>query len=98
MNSGLPPTAPNARAGLFTPPGMTRHARRNAAALLGREWDGDDGTDITNSEGEDNNTDPQPFTSIFANSASACSTSFFTGASVSSRYSSTTSRHRFLHS
>src|SRR5436190_8194827 len=36
MNSGLPPTAPNARAGLFTPPGMTRLARSNAAALFAR--------------------------------------------------------------
>ena len=26
MNGGSPPTAPNARAGLFTPPGMTRQA------------------------------------------------------------------------
>src|SRR5687768_1109903 len=39
MNSGLPPTAPNARAGLFIPPGITRHARANAAAVRGRGWD-----------------------------------------------------------
>ena len=36
MNGGSPPTAPNARAGLLTPPGITRDARANAAELLGR--------------------------------------------------------------
>src|SRR5262249_34533182 len=36
MNSGWPPTAPNARAGLFTPPGISRQARSNAARLRGR--------------------------------------------------------------
>ncbi|MFO0850890.1 MAG: hypothetical protein U0871_20380 [Gemmataceae bacterium] len=37
MNGGIPPTAPNARAGLFTPPGMRAFARSNAAADFGRE-------------------------------------------------------------
>src|SRR5438034_570869 len=36
MKSGVPPTAPNARAGLLTPPGVTWRARSNAAALAGR--------------------------------------------------------------
>src|SRR5688500_5862248 len=36
MNSGVPPTAPNARAGLFTPPGIDFLARSKAAALLVR--------------------------------------------------------------
>src|SRR4051794_34212368 len=36
MNGGSPPTAPNARAGLLTPPGISRLARANAAALRGR--------------------------------------------------------------
>src|SRR4051794_9861045 len=35
MNGGSPPTAPNARAGLFTPPGMTRLARTKASWLWG---------------------------------------------------------------
>jgi hypothetical protein len=35
MNGGNPPTPPNARAGLLTPPGMTRFAAANAAALRG---------------------------------------------------------------
>ena len=35
MNGGSPPTAPNARAGLFTPPGITRLARTNASWLWG---------------------------------------------------------------
>ena len=34
MNGGWPPTAPNARAGLFTPPGITLLARANASRLL----------------------------------------------------------------
>jgi hypothetical protein len=34
MNGGSPPTAPNALAGLFTPPGITRQARRKASWLL----------------------------------------------------------------
>src|SRR3954453_21570601 len=38
MNGGSPPTAPNARAGLFTPPGITRLARTKASWLLGREY------------------------------------------------------------
>src|SRR5947209_844351 len=37
MNGGWPPTAPKARAGLLTPPGMTRQARSKAAALRGRD-------------------------------------------------------------
>src|SRR5256885_192524 len=36
MKTGSPPTAPNARAGLFTPPGIRRFARSNAAWLLDR--------------------------------------------------------------
>src|SRR5262249_51345137 len=36
MNGGVPPTAPNARAGLFTPPGITLRARSKAAALRDR--------------------------------------------------------------
>src|SRR5436305_14940839 len=36
MNGGSPPTAPNARAGLLTPPGISRLARANALALRGR--------------------------------------------------------------
>src|SRR5699024_9783366 len=32
MNGGTPPTARNARTGLFTPPGMTLRAASNAAA------------------------------------------------------------------
>ena len=35
MNGGSPPTAPNARAGLFTPPGITRLARAKASWLRG---------------------------------------------------------------
>src|SRR5436190_21807550 len=30
MNTGTPPTAPNARTGEFTPPGMTAQARRKS--------------------------------------------------------------------
>ena len=33
MNGGSPPTAPKARAGLFTPPGITRLARAKASWL-----------------------------------------------------------------
>src|SRR6266571_3327848 len=33
MNGGWPPTAPKARAGLLTPPGMTRQAFSNASLL-----------------------------------------------------------------
>src|SRR5260370_8216809 len=36
MNGGSPPTALNALAGLFTPPGITLQARVNASWLLGR--------------------------------------------------------------
>src|SRR5436309_614416 len=36
MNGGSPPTAPNARAGLLTPPGISRRARSNAALPRGR--------------------------------------------------------------
>src|SRR5579871_142296 len=36
MKTGEPPTAPKARAGLFTPPGMARRACSKAAALRGR--------------------------------------------------------------
>src|SRR5687767_12837693 len=36
MNSGSPPTAPKARAGLLTPPGISRLARTNAARLRSR--------------------------------------------------------------
>src|SRR5438105_6998112 len=36
MKMGLPPTAPKARAGLLTPPGITRTARVKAAWLFGR--------------------------------------------------------------
>src|SRR4051812_17817138 len=36
MNTGSPPTAPKARAGLLTPPGIRRFARSKAARLLGR--------------------------------------------------------------
>src|SRR3954452_24924795 len=42
MNGGSPPTVPNARAGLFTPPGITRLARANASWLLGRWKSGRD--------------------------------------------------------
>jgi hypothetical protein len=35
MNKGVPPTAPNARAGELTPPGINADARWNAATLLG---------------------------------------------------------------
>src|SRR4051812_11674086 len=42
MNGGSPPTAPNARAGLFTPPGITRQARTNASWLRGRAYSGFD--------------------------------------------------------
>jgi hypothetical protein len=31
MNTGTPPTVPNARTGEFTPPGMTAQARLNNA-------------------------------------------------------------------
>src|SRR5262245_43165402 len=34
MKIGCPPTPPKARAGLLTPPGMSRHASAKAAALL----------------------------------------------------------------
>ena len=45
MNGGSPPTAPKARAGLLTPPGITRLARANASWLCasrnsGRDWAG----------------------------------------------------------
>ena len=40
MNGGSPPTAPNARAGLFTPPGITRQACWNASWLRGSENSG----------------------------------------------------------
>src|ERR1039457_6923928 len=33
MNRGTPPTAPNARTGEFTPPGVASRARANSAAL-----------------------------------------------------------------
>ena len=33
MNGGSPPTAPKARAGLLTPPGITRLARTKASWL-----------------------------------------------------------------
>src|SRR5216683_6432017 len=36
MKSGWPPTAPKARAGLFTPPGRTRLARSKASRLRTR--------------------------------------------------------------
>src|SRR5437867_2936059 len=36
MNGGSPPTAPKARAGLLTPPGISRFARANAARLRSR--------------------------------------------------------------
>src|SRR4051794_16122741 len=36
MKTGWPPTAPKARAGLFTPPGMTRQARAKASWLRRR--------------------------------------------------------------
>src|SRR5436305_1713777 len=36
MNTGSPPTAPNARAGLLTPPGISPRARAKAARLRGR--------------------------------------------------------------
>src|SRR5262249_26117924 len=36
MTSGWPPTAPKARAGLLTPPGITRQARSNASRLRTR--------------------------------------------------------------
>src|SRR5690242_6973111 len=42
MNGGSPPTAPKARAGLFTPPGITRQARAKASWLLGRRKSGRD--------------------------------------------------------
>src|SRR5215472_11866667 len=35
MNTGSPPTAPNARTGEFTPPGITARARRNSVAESG---------------------------------------------------------------
>src|ERR1700728_4707531 len=34
MNRGTPPTAPNARTGEFTPPGVTWRARANNSSLL----------------------------------------------------------------
>src|SRR5580692_13208057 len=34
MNRGTPPTAPNARTGEFTPPGVTLRARANSESLL----------------------------------------------------------------
>src|SRR5512146_2808516 len=37
MNSGVPPTARNARTGELTPPGMARRARSNSAM----DWVGD---------------------------------------------------------
>ena len=40
MNGGSPPTAPKARAGLLTPPGMTRLARTKASWLAGRRKSG----------------------------------------------------------
>src|ERR1017187_9551994 len=40
MNGGSPPTAPNARAGLLTPPGITRLARAKAWWLCGRRKPG----------------------------------------------------------
>jgi hypothetical protein len=33
MNRGVPPTAPNARTGEFTPPGVTSRARANSDSL-----------------------------------------------------------------
>src|SRR6516164_9147320 len=36
MNGGSPPTAPKARAGLLTPPGISRPARSNASRLRTR--------------------------------------------------------------
>ena len=33
MNRGTPPTAPNARTGEFTPPGVTSRARANSDSL-----------------------------------------------------------------
>src|SRR5262245_37967796 len=36
MNTGSPPTPPNARAGLFTPPGIRRRACSNARRLFSR--------------------------------------------------------------
>src|SRR4051812_6102019 len=41
MKGGWPPTAPNARAGLLTPPGITLPARSKAAMLLARARDGE---------------------------------------------------------
>src|SRR4051812_37655738 len=47
MNSGTPPTAPKARAGLLTPPGMTRAARSKASRLRTRTgFDSRDGPDV----------------------------------------------------
>src|SRR5262245_50100964 len=40
MNTGLPPTPPNARAGLLTPPGITRQAPSNAVSLMARDFMG----------------------------------------------------------
>src|SRR5579875_2434395 len=37
MNNGRPPTAPKARAGLLTPPGIRRQARSNASRLRTRD-------------------------------------------------------------
>ena len=37
MNGGVPPTAPNARAGLLTPPGIDLTERANASSLAGRD-------------------------------------------------------------
>ena len=42
MNGGSPPTAPKARAGLFTPPGITRLARAKASWLRGSRKSGRD--------------------------------------------------------
>ena len=35
MNRGVPPTAPNARTGELTPPGVTRNARANKSPETG---------------------------------------------------------------
>ena len=42
MNGGSPPTAPKARAGLLTPPGITRIAREKASWLRGSRNPGRD--------------------------------------------------------